>query len=234
MCLHLIAGAVTSMSFRSSLNHNLHSIGTMKASVESQITTRLMRRATALAWPLSWSPVSGEVTTDFSSAALPTEHNLDIPNGALAAITLDTANDELDFTTTGNTDMWGGRTNAPITWTSRPSVSLGQTWYVETFVRFNGASNGAQRVAGITLWSGPNGTGGSAGGMDFSLGLNDWTNRGVEFQTFGGGTVGDSGVGNISATGNNESQAHLRLEVTENGTSDAYVGYWRVIGVEKS
>lgn len=198
----------------------------MKASAKFY-TVFTLKRVIPLACLWICSPASGEVTTDFSDASLSAQIQLDIPNGSLAAITLDTANDELDFTTTGNTDMWTARANAPIAWTSRPTVSAGQTWYVETFVRFNGAPDGAQRVAGITLWAGPNGTGGSSGGMDFSLGLNDWDNRGVEFQTFGGGTVGDSGIGNITATANNQSQAHLRLEVTENGASDAYAGYWR-------
>ena len=168
-----------------------------------------------------------DLMTDFSGGTLDPGVNLDVPNAGLATISLDTTNNELDMTTTGNTDMWTARNNAPMAWTSRPVVASGQTWYAETFVRYNGAADGAQRVAGITLWPGPDGTGGSSGGMDFSLGINDWDNRGVEFQGWGASFIGDTGLRNIPATVNNESAAHLRLEVTENGASDAYVGYWK-------
>lgn len=167
------------------------------------------------------------VLTDFSGAALDPAVFLDVPNAGLASVTLDTVNEELLFTSSGNTDMWVVRNNAPIAWTSRPVVTSGQTWYVETFVRYNGSANGAQRVAGITLYAGPDNTGGSNGGMDFSIGLNDWNDRGVEFQGWGNTFIGDSGLRNITATGSNESAAYLRLEVTENGASDACVGYWK-------
>ena len=165
--------------------------------------------------------------TDFSGGTLDPGVNLDVPNAGLATISLDTTNNELDMTTTGNTDMWTARNNAPMAWTSRPVVASGQTWYAETFVRYNGAADGAQRVAGITLWPGPDGVGGSSGGMDFSIGLNDWNNRGVEFQGWGASFIGDTGLRDIPATVNNESEAYLRLEITENGVTDGYVGYWK-------
>jgi len=55
------------------------------------------------------------VDTDFTEATLAeTGLSLDIPNPSLASVTLDDANDQLVFTTMGNTDMWGSRNNAPI------------------------------------------------------------------------------------------------------------------------
>ena len=37
------------------------------------------------------------------------------------------------------------------------------------------------------------GVGGSSGGMEWSVELNEWDNRGVEVQGFGNGNVGDTG-----------------------------------------
>ncbi|MEZ5301093.1 MAG: hypothetical protein R3F11_10635 [Verrucomicrobiales bacterium] len=88
----------------------------------------------------------------------------------LASITLDTANQELDFLTTGGTDMWTARNNAPFAWTLAPVVSLGQTWFVETGVRYNGSANATQRVSGILFYQNTDGAGGSNDGIDFSYG----------------------------------------------------------------
>ena len=183
---------------------------------------------TLFLWAFSTLPSTAAVLTEFSEATLNPQVFLDIPDPGLASVTLDTANGELDFITTGNTDMWTNRNNAPIAWTNRPTVGPGDSWFAETHVRFNGNGEGAQRVAGLTLWPGPDGTGGSNDGMEFSLGLNDWDNRGIEFQGFGNGNVGDSGTGSIVATANNELSAHLRLEVTENGVSDSYLGFYKI------
>ncbi|MFT5124556.1 MAG: hypothetical protein ACI9TH_000675 [Kiritimatiellia bacterium] len=176
-------------------------------------------------------PSMGTVITDFTEATLDSNIQLDVPN-PVGNVTFDAGADELRLTTTANTDMWTARNNAPIAWTSRPVVGAGESWYAETFIRYNGAANGGQRVAGITLYPGPDGTGGSTQGMDFSLGLNDWNDRGVELQGWGSTDIGDSTLTFISATANNESSAHLRLQVTENGATDAFVAYWKANDVD--
>jgi len=173
---------------------------------------------------------SATIMTSFTEDSLPVGLNLDIPNPGLASITLDTANDELDIDTTGNTDMWTARNNAPFAWTASPTVNMGETWYVETEVRLNGTANAGQRVAGIVFYANADGVGGSNGGVDFSYGINDWNDRGVELQGLGGTQVGDSGLGNITSVGDigDVSTAFLRMEIMENGASDQYTAFYKV------
>ena len=172
---------------------------------------------------------SADLMTTFDEGVLPAGLNLDIPNAGLAAVSLDTVNQELDFTTTGNTDLWTVRNNAPIAWTARPSVGLGDTWYTEAHVRYNGAPDAAQRVAGLLFYQDVDGTGGSTDGMDFGYGINDWDNRSIEVQGFGGTQAGDSGVQTINALAaiGHVSEIHMRIEVMENGASDQYTFFYR-------
>lgn len=180
----------------------------------------------------SGSVASAVVVTSFDEGVLNPNVGLDIPNAALASISLDTVNNELDMLTNGNTDLWTARNNAPIAWTLSPPVGLGQTWYVETEVRNNGAANGAQRVTGLLFYQNVDGTGGSNDGMDFSYGINDWNDRSVEVQGLGGTQVGDSGVSFINALADigNVASAFLRVEVTEAGVSDHYVMFYKLNG----
>ena len=172
---------------------------------------------------------SADLMTTFDEGVLPAGLNLDIPNAGLAAVSLDTVNQELDFTTTGNTDLWTVRNNAPIAWTARPSVGLGETWYTEAHVRYNGAPDAAQRVAGLLFYQDADGTGGSSDGMDFGYGINDWNNRSIEVQGFGNTFAGDSGVKTINALAaiGHVSEIHMRIEVMENGASDQYTFFYR-------
>src|SRR3989304_584498 len=94
------------------------------------------------------TPAFAQVDTTFDEGALVPAVSLDIPNGGVAAITLDTVNEELDFTTSGDTDMWTSRADAPFAWVSRPSVTFGQTWFVETEVRYDtDVASSKERVA---------------------------------------------------------------------------------------
>ena len=99
---------------------------------------------------------------------------------------------------------------------------LDSCWGVsKTFVRYNGAEDGTQRVAGLIFYADQDGVGGSNGGIDFSFGLNDWNNRGVEVQGLGGTQVGDSGQNFINASGEvgNPSSAFLRVDIEEGGAT---------------
>lgn len=171
-----------------------------------------------------------EVQTNFDEGVLNPNVNLDIPNAGLANMVLDTVNEELDVTTTGNTDLWTIRNNAPFAWTSRPTVAMGDTWIVETELRFDtDVLSSKTRVAGITFYGGPDGSGGSTDGMDFGFGINNWDDRdptagyqaAVEVQGFGDNSAGDSG-GNLTFAPWTSPSVFLRIEVTENGASDAY------------
>ena len=103
------------------------------------------------------------VDTDFTESALGTIKGLgiDIPNTAVAAMALDTANDELDLTTTGSADMWTQRANAPIAYARRPEVSAGDAWYAETHMRLNGTAQQQPRIAGLLFYPDQDGAGGS-------------------------------------------------------------------------
>jgi len=79
-----------------------------------------------------------QIGTDFTEATFEDIGILtDIPNPGLASITLDDPGDRLVFTTTGNTDMWGARNNAPIAYIMRPSAS---SWYMEAELELAHAS----------------------------------------------------------------------------------------------
>ncbi len=171
-----------------------------------------------------------DILTHFEEAVLIPEIQLDIPDGDLAEIVLDTSNDELLFQTFGNTDMWGARANAPVAWTPSPGVAEGEMWAVETHVRYNGQPDAAQRVAGLMFYPDFDGAGGASDGVNFGYGINDWDNRSIEIQGFGGAQVGDAGVPfiNTLAAVGHVSSAYLRVEILENGFSDRYTFYYKL------
>ena len=92
------------------------------------------------------------------------------------------------------------------------------------------AEDAAQRVAGLVFYPDEDGLGGSNDGLDFGFGLNDWNNRGVEAQGFGGTEVGDSGLQFISAQDDigNPSAAFLRIEIVEGGDTDEYTLFYKL------
>ncbi len=85
-------------------------------------------------------------------------------------------------------------------------------------------------MAGIAFYADEDGVDGSNGGIDFGFGLNDWNNRGVEAQGFGGTMVGDSGQNFINAadTIGNPSAAFLRIEIEEGGDTDQYTLFYKL------
>ncbi len=186
--------------------------------------------ASALSLLLGHTIAYSGIDTQFSEDSLPPEIQLDIPSSDAAEIVLDTENDELDFNTTGNTDMWTERNNAPFAWAANPGLPAGSVWSVETFVRYNGAEDANQRVAGILFYADDDGVGGSNGGIDFTFGLNDWNNRGVEAQGLGGTQVGDSGQNFINAADaiGNPPAAFLRVDIEEGGDTDQYTLFYKL------
>lgn len=176
-----------------------------------------------------------QVDTNFDEATLDPDVSLDIPNPGIASITLDTANDELDFVALGNTDLWAARNNSPFAWAARPATAVqGVTWSVETEMRYDTDVLSAKgRVAGITFYGGPDGDGGSSQGMDFSFGINNWDDRGdpgyqaaVEVQGLGDNSPGDAGS-NIFMAPWTAANVFLRVEIIENGPSDAYSFFYK-------
>ncbi|MBP7948254.1 MAG: lamin tail domain-containing protein [Verrucomicrobiales bacterium] len=171
--------------------------------------------------PISWcltAPLHAAVLTTFDEASLPAEIFLDIPNSSLGNILFDSVNDELDFSASGNTDMWGARNNAPIAWTAIPSGLVnGNVWTVETEVRLNNTAQGGQ-ITGITFYGGPSGA-----RPDVTFGLDNWTPsaRAVRLQGLGDNNPNAS----LPTTA---SKVILRAVVQEAGASDVYNFFFKV------
>lgn len=154
---------------------------------------------------------------------------LDVPDPQVASVTLDEDNDELVLTTTTTADLWVERDNAPIAYVTSPKVEAGQTWFAETRMRLSGEPGRRPRIGGIVVYPDRDGSGGSQDGMEWSLAVNEWDDRGVEVQGFGPGNVGDSGVSflNPDPPVKHIEDVFLKLEVTENGESDRYKVFYK-------
>lgn len=169
------------------------------------------------------APVDAGVVTSFDGASLDPNIHLDVPNASDASITFDGVNGELDFFANGNVNMWNTRTSVPFAWTPKPIVNSGETWWVETEVRYNTsqADGAGRRIAGITFYSGPDGTGGAYDGMEFTYGLDHWDGPyGVRVQGLGDNAPGDSSANLLEAAATDS--VFLRTEVTESSYLDTY------------
>ena len=159
--------------------------------------------------PLSSQAV---VVTTFDEASLPPTILLDVPAPAAGNVLFDAANDELDFTAGGNTDMWTLRNNAAIAWTASPSgLAPGAQWIVETEVRLNSVSQDSQ-VAGLTFYGGPDGA-----RPEISFGLDNWAPAARAVRLQGLGTNDPN-----AAVATTASSVILRVEVVEGGPVDTY------------
>ena len=170
------------------------------------------------------------VVTQFNGTALDPNLHLDVPAGSPSSVAL-SGSGTLNIVTTGNTDLWATRNNAPFVWAERPDVGLGDSWWVETRVTMPGSSVG--RLAGITFYGGPDGSGGSTGGMDFHFGIDHWGGTAaVTVQGLGDNRAGDLG-GNLFGTQLNATNAavSLRALITENGAADHYDFFYRTSDV---
>jgi hypothetical protein len=168
------------------------------------------------------APLCAAVQTSFEEESLSPLVLLDIPNPSLGNVSFDAANDELDFTAGGNTDMWASRNNAAIAWTAIPEGLVpGSTWTVETEVRLNNVAQNNQ-VAGLTFYGGPNGA-----RPDITFGLDNWdpAARAVRLQG-----LGDNVPNTAIAT--TAGKVILRVDITEGGATDTYNFYFRTTPAE--
>ncbi|MDP6513117.1 MAG: fibronectin type III domain-containing protein, partial [SAR202 cluster bacterium] len=142
------------------------------------------------------------IATDFSEATYSEVGLLrDIPSSGLASITLDDANDRLVFATTGNTDMWATRNNAPIGYILKPT---GPLWFMQAEIELATTDNG--QVFGLTVYEDTDGA-----KPDFTYGLDYWNpaNPMVKLQ----GLQDNNPDINVSAAG--ATRVILRIEVED-------------------
>jgi hypothetical protein len=151
-------------------------------------------------------------TTNFDEATLAaiTGLNKDSPGAPAQDFSLNTTTDTLDFVTT-NADMWVTRNNAPMAWVSSPTVSLGETWFVETYVSMEKDGSNTREVAGLGFYGADNTV------PEFGLGLDDWNGWNARLQGFGDNNPNVGGADLGTAPG-----VFLRSEVTEGGVTDTY------------
>ncbi|MFT6862845.1 MAG: hypothetical protein ACJAVK_001405 [Akkermansiaceae bacterium] len=157
-------------------------------------------------------------STNFDEASLGTITGLnkDTPGETNNDYSLNTETDTLDFVTTVG-DMWGSRAGAPMAWVTSPVVSLGQTWFVETYVGMEKDGSNTREVAGMGFY-GADGT-----VPDFGLGLDDWNGWNARLQGFGDNNPNVGSVDLGTAPG-----VFLRTEITEGGETDTYNFFWKV------
>jgi len=187
--------------------------------LKSLATVLLAIGATSMVW--------ADVTTTFSGATLDPNIYLDIPNSSDATAYLDTGNGGLRMVGNSNIDMWWMRNSIPFAWTPKPTVSEGQTWRAETELHFNSPS-GYLRIAGITLYGGPDGAGGTNDGMDFTFGLDQWdAASAVWVQGLGDNAPGNA-PGNLTSDELGVDSVCLRLDVTEGNALDTFAFYYKL------
>ncbi|NDB20225.1 MAG: hypothetical protein EB020_05040 [Proteobacteria bacterium] len=137
---------------------------------------------------------------------------------------LDAIHGELDFRAAANTDMWGGRADAPIAWVETPDVAAGGKWSFETQVRIDQRDEGYV-VSGITFYNNQDG-----GLPDFTFGINNWDGGFVHVQQLDGGRkhFGDLRGPNTPTNSDGSTSAFLKVEVVEQGAQDAYQFFYKL------
>ncbi|MDF7799595.1 PEP-CTERM sorting domain-containing protein [Pontiellaceae bacterium B1224] len=182
---------------------------------------------------LAASGVSAETITfhsDFDEADLgSTGLNIDTPSTSGAAsgtVSLNTGNQQLDLTANA-ANMWTTREGAPIAWVAAPTVSVGETWFVETQVFMIDSEAGDQSgydQGGITFYDGIAGSNPGSNAAPFLV-LNDWNNWNINAQDF---TIGGSGNNSVSPNLGTATGVFLRTEITEGGATDTYNSFYKV------
>ena len=157
-----------------------------------------------------------DLATSFQGSTLDSNLHLDIPDTGVGSISLDTANHNLLFTGTG-ADLWDTRNGLPYAWTAIPQVGVGGVWSAETEVHFNDLQSDA-RIAGLTTYSGPDGSGGASEGQQFTFSLDQWDDpNGVWLQGLGNNHPGNSD--NLNAALDTDT-VDLRMIVTVGALND--------------
>ncbi|MEI8234175.1 MAG: PEP-CTERM sorting domain-containing protein [Verrucomicrobiota bacterium] len=170
-------------------------------------------------------PVRADLTTSFQGSTLDANLHLDVPDPAVGTISLDTQNHNLLFTGAG-ADLWDIRNGLPYAWTAIPQVGIGGVWRAETEVQFNDAQSDV-RIAGLTTYSGPDGSGGASMGQQFTFALDQWDGpNGVWVQGLGNNHPGNSD--NLCA-GLDTNTVDLRMDVTVGLANDnTYNFYYKL------
>lgn len=192
-----------------------------------------LKIAIGLTAVLAAGAVSAETITfhtDFDEADLAsTGLTIDTPSTSGAAsgtVSLNTGNEQLDLTANA-ANMWTTREGAPIAWVAAPSVSAGETWFVETQAFMTDDAEGTASLysqAGITFYDGTPGANPGDTAAPF-LALNDWNNWNVVAQAV---SVGGGGSSSASAHLGTAAGAFLRIEITEGGVTDTYNSFYKV------
>jgi hypothetical protein len=175
---------------------------------------------------LSATTVFADIDTSFDESTLPTNLFLDVPNVNVGTITLQTNTQSLFFSGPG-ADVWWYRNGLPFAWTPVPSVGIGGSWEAETEIEYLDTL-AYSRLAGMTLYSGPDGYGGSSYGQEFTFSLDHWDNpKGVWVQGLGDNRPGDSG--NLSSALTTD-KVTLRMVVTRGVKNyNTYNFYYRLM-----
>ena len=165
-----------------------------------------------------------DLVTSFQGVTLDGNLHLDMPDSNVGSISLDTVNHNLLFTGSG-ADLWDGRNGLPYAWTAIPNVGVGGIWRAETEVHYNDFSTDS-RIAGLTTYSGPDGSGGASQGQWFTFGLDHWDGpNGVWVQGLGNNHPGDS---NNLVAGLDANTIDLKMDVTVGeGNSNTYDFYYK-------
>lgn len=169
--------------------------------------------------------VRADLTTSFQGSTLDPNLYLDVPDPDVGTISLDTVNHNLLFAGTG-ADLWDGRNGLPYAWTDIPQVGVGGVWQAETEVNYNDAQSSV-RIAGLTTYSGPDGSGGASMGQQFTFGLDQWDGpNGVWVQGLGNNHPGNSdNLANALTT----DTVDLRMVVTVGDLNDnTYDFYYKL------
>ncbi len=136
---------------------------------------------------------SVDFATSFQEPTLHTNLHLDIPNPSVGTIRPDTVNHNLLFPGPG-ADMWSSRNGIPFAWAAIPQLGSGGVWRAETEVKYTVSSHTYGRIAGLTIYPGPDGSGGASDGQEFTFGLDQWDGpNGAWVQGLGDNRPGDSG-----------------------------------------
>jgi hypothetical protein len=136
--------------------------------------------------------IHADLTTAFDGETLDPNLHLDVPDESVGTVSLDTVNHSLLFYGSGQ-DVWFNRNGLPYVWTAIPNVGVGGIWRAETEVQYNVSFHEWGRIAGLTTYSGPDGSGGADAGQEFTFSLDQWDEpNGVWVQGLGDNVPGDS------------------------------------------
>ena len=179
--------------------------------------------------------VRADMVTSFDGPTLDANLHLDVPDPGVGTVSLDTVNHSLLFYGTG-ADLWDTRNGLPYAWTDIPQVGVGGVWRAETEVHYNVPEHVTDfgynwgRIAGITTYAGPDGSGGSYAGQEFTFQLDQWDDPyGVWVQGLGDHAPGNLPV-DLHDDGLITDTVRLRMDVTVGDANyNTYDFYYKLL-----